>query len=405
MSSDDALIAEIERLSGAIDRHKSKPQPQPTYAPRFHQPRNTFVNPAYPHKKYINPALTNKTIVNPPTAKSDKPAIAPASSSSSTAEADPNASRELVVNGVAFESSTRKLVRKDLVKPELTGSASTSRPRAPYVRKGGNLVAGNRVHKPKFSKRKPLGGRNNMVLDNIKGIRTGKIPKQRRKNQIDKQCRFFTMTGVCQRGLTCPYQHDAEKIAICPQFLSRNCPNTEDTCHLSHDPTPNRVPLCHHFQNHGRCTRQDCPYPHIRVGKKDGICRDFAVLGYCDKGIDCDKQHLRECPDFAEKGVCPTKGCRLPHVIRANRRRQPATVAVATTAARATNDNSTTSSGGLSVLSSAGPVAAGTEEEYIALTFEESEDEEEAEDEGEESSEEEASEEEEEDDAPLDVHM
>ena len=35
------------------------------------------------------------------------------------------------------------------------------------------------------------------------------------------------------------------------------------------------------------------------------------------------RSHVRECPDFAEKGTCTTKGCKLPHVIRANRKRQP----------------------------------------------------------------------------------
>lgn len=61
----------------------------------------------------------------------------------------------------------------------------------------------------------------------------------------------------------------------------------------------------------------------MNVGARQGVCRDFAVLGYCEKGLDCDKQHVRECPDFAEKGACSTKGCKLPHVIRANRTRKP----------------------------------------------------------------------------------
>lgn len=43
------------------------------------------------------------------------------------------------------------------------------------------------------------------------------------------------------------------------------------------------------------------------------------MLGYCARGVDCEKTHVRECPDFAERGVCGTKGCKLPHVIRANR--------------------------------------------------------------------------------------
>jgi hypothetical protein len=60
----------------------------------------------------------------------------------------------------------------------------------------------------------------------------------------------------------------------------------------------------------------------VNVGQRQGVCRDFAVLGYCERGLDCGHQHVRECPDFAEKGTCETKGCKLPHVIRANRNRK-----------------------------------------------------------------------------------
>jgi len=143
------------------------------------------------------------------------------------------------------------------------------------------------------------------------------------RKYVDKPCPRFTTTGSCSRGLTCPYKHDPSKIAICWNFLQGNCPNSEETCNLSHDPTPERTPLCLHFVNKGRCTRDNCPFPHVKVGARHGVCRDFAVLGYCEKGLDCDKQHVRECPDFAEKGTCSTKGCKLPHVIRANRNRKP----------------------------------------------------------------------------------
>jgi hypothetical protein len=120
------------------------------------------------------------------------------------------------------------------------------------------------------------------------------------------------------------YQHDASKIAICWNFLQGNCPNNADSCQLSHDPTPQRTPLCVHFANNGRCTRDKCPFPHVRVGPRHAVCRDFAVLGFCDRGLDCDKHHVRECPDFVENGACTTKGCKLPHVIRANRNRKAA---------------------------------------------------------------------------------
>jgi len=180
-------------------------------------------------------------------------------------------------------------------------------------------------------------------------------------------------TGSCNRGLTCMYKHDPAKIAICWPYLQGNCPHTAETCPLSHDSNPHRTPLCVHFANAGRCTRANCPYPHVHVGRREGVCRDFAVLGYCEAGIDCSKQHVRECPDFAESGECPNKSCKLPHVIRANRARKPASApvpaAVTASSVLPVDDN----------LASDVAVPALTVQdsqlgdEYISLTFNESE--------------------------------
>lgn len=116
----------------------------------------------------------------------------------------------------------------------------------------------------------------------------------------------------------------------------------------------------------------------MNVGQRQGVCRDFAVLGYCERGLDCNHQHVRECPDFAEKGTCETKGCKLPHVIRANRNRK------------------VTNSGNEEVEKMAKEVVTAEDgqlgDEFISLTFRESdsEDDEESDDEedGEESDEE-----------------
>ena len=145
-----------------------------------------------------------------------------------------------------------------------------------------------------------------------------------------------------------------------------------------------------HFANNGRCNRPNCPFPHVRVGQREGICRDFAVLGYCEKGLDCDKQHIRECPDFAEKGSCTTLGCKLPHVIRANRNRKAAARPPSSSSSSAPGPASGSSSG---TASSVGSEAAARSDsasssrqvtaedaqlgdEFISLTFHESESEE-----------------------------
>ena len=187
--------------------------------------------------------------------------------------------------------------------------------------------------------------------------------------------------GACSRGLTCMYQHDPNKIAICWNFLHGNCSNTAETCSLSHDPTPERTPLCVHFANNGRCTRENCPFPHVRVGQRHGVCRDFAVLGYCSKGLDCELQHVRECPDFAEKGACSTKGCKLPHVIRANRNRKPPVPTgslapdIAAASSSTVTPGSDTSSDNVSSSQYVPLKDARLGDEYISLMFNESEEE------------------------------
>ncbi|KAJ3489654.1 hypothetical protein NLI96_g1993 [Meripilus lineatus] len=370
-SSAAALKLEIARLTGAIQRRKTedarvRPYPQPSARPRS----NVYVNPNYkpPSKQAPPPAATFNQRLSGPL-------------SSTT--------HDVVIGGVAFESSGRSLVRKDLPKPATT-TVQPSRPPRSYTR-----PPVSRGYIPK-----PIRGRatnRNMTLTNSRrpyqsvfthayqepsAILTGRFRSRRvsKKTKVDKPCPRFTTTGAspntmlnheigllkrllghrlsltitpfslsplgaCNRGLTCMYQHDPAKIAICWNFLQGNCPNTAETCNLSHDPTPERTPLCVHFaNNHGRCTRPNCLFPHVRVGQRQGVCRDFAVLGYCEKGLDCEQSHVRECPDFAEKGVCNTKGCKLPHVIRANRNRKATTTNASSNPSAVSSTSSTGSS-------------------------------------------------------------
>ncbi|EPQ56350.1 hypothetical protein GLOTRDRAFT_39633, partial [Gloeophyllum trabeum ATCC 11539] len=272
-----------------------------------------------------------------------------------------------------------------------------SRPRPEFNRnEAGHLINANRQYKPRSSRPRPGRPIRNMTLNNnVRPYQARRAAKQRKYS--DKPCPRFTTTGTCSRGLTCMYQHDPDKIAICWPFLQGTCPNTAETCNLSHDPSPQRVPVCMHFANNGRCTRENCPFPHVRLGPRQGVCRDFAVLGYCEKGLDCEKNHVRECPDFAEKGVCETKGCKLPHVIRANRsRKAPAasgagsssvtssTQVADQTSASASKGNSGSSSE-TNTASAAHPPPVSVEDaqigdEYISLTFHESDESEDASD-------------------------
>jgi hypothetical protein len=103
------------------------------------------------------------------------------------------------------------------------------------------------------------------------------------------------------------------------RYLRNACPLGE-ACPLSHDPNGHRMPHCTKFPDckYGAA----CRYPHVHVSPRAAICRPFATVGYCDRGLACPERHVRECPEFSDKGTCSTKGCRLPHIIR--KRRDPA---------------------------------------------------------------------------------
>ncbi|KAG9084472.1 hypothetical protein FRC07_013628, partial [Ceratobasidium sp. 392] len=290
------ILEEISRLSGAIDRHKSQAQ---------HPPRGGYRGA----RPYIPPSQR-------------KPYAYPNSTSGSS---NTNAPQEVVLGGQVFQSGRggKSLVRKgapiaarppshsSFKSTPTTSPSISSTPLAtpptqpqPLVHAGKNkLVAANRIGKTKppppppavlAAKRARLA-KLSATLGNVQAHRNQRAFGKRkmslkRVKVVDKPCRFWTRTGVCQNGNTCPYQHDPNKTAICPRFVTNDCPNTALTCPLSHDSTPERMPLCVHFQNAGRCRLgSSCPYPHVYLGPdnvKSGVCRDFAVLGYCGKGVE-----------------------------------------------------------------------------------------------------------------------
>lgn len=54
------------------------------------------------------------------------------------------------------------------------------------------------------------------------------------------------------------------------------------------------------------------------------MCRAFAVYGFCERGAECDERHVVECPEFSRTGECKTKGCKLPHRLKASMLRKNA---------------------------------------------------------------------------------
>ena len=107
-------------------------------------------------------------------------------------------------------------------------------------------------------------------------------------------------------------------MAICKTLIYKgSC--SDEFCAVSHEPSPHNMPSCLHFQQ-GRCTKDDCRFIHVNVGREATNCVAFGTLGYCEKGSACTELHLRECPFFSNKGFCHWKdSCRLGHVHRASR--------------------------------------------------------------------------------------
>ena len=126
--------------------------------------------------------------------------------------------------------------------------------------------------------------------------------------------------GSCAYGPKCAFVHDPSQVAVCREFLRSGSCSQGQHCDLSHDLTYDRVPACVHFVR-GACTKENCPYPHIRANPAATVCRAFTTLGYCSKGVQCKEKHVFECPDYAE-GKCHNPKCRLPHVDRAGQLRQ-----------------------------------------------------------------------------------
>lgn len=111
---------------------------------------------------------------------------------------------------------------------------------------------------------------------------------------------------------------------MCKDYLQTGACPAGESCDLSHDPTPERVPACLHFLR-GKCSNPSCRYAHVRVNPSAPVCKDFATIGYCARGADCAERHVHECPNYANTGVCRKEKCHLPHVDRAGQIKKYAT--------------------------------------------------------------------------------
>ncbi|KAK6462407.1 hypothetical protein DFJ63DRAFT_154413 [Scheffersomyces coipomensis] len=152
-----------------------------------------------------------------------------------------------------------------------------------------------------------------------KNGRTLKCTGGRTRKSPTDPCRYFTRTGICQKGSHCKYTHDRSKIKICNQYLIDKCFNKN--CLLSHSCNEFNTPWCKYFLEN-KCKNSNCKFLHHKPPRYDDssveiwVCRPFAVGGWCDRGTRCPFLHLLNCPDFEEDGVCHRgKSCELSHPI------------------------------------------------------------------------------------------
>ncbi|CAO1631420.1 unnamed protein product [Sympodiomycopsis kandeliae] len=269
---------------------------------------------------------------------------------------------EVIIDGVVFvfDETGTKLVKKpvqpvgeaavlDVDNTQVDSSTSTSPSKAPlrtsvngqaFVRtKGGNLISAELAEKrkaqkesqAKMKKMTQLGqqiGQNEKVRSANRKSQNKSLGHSAKSSGPKGLCSFFTKTGQCKRGLSCPYQHDSSKLAICPGALRPSgCNQPQGLCPLSHQLSPHRVPHCVHYLRSRTCRNGDnCLYAHppvsIGISATSPVCMGFARVGWCPNGESCSSRHTFDCPDFLEKGTCERKGCKLQHVIRSNEQLQ-----------------------------------------------------------------------------------
>ncbi|XP_066423113.1 zinc finger CCCH domain-containing protein 3 isoform X1 [Molothrus aeneus] len=145
------------------------------------------------------------------------------------------------------------------------------------------------------------------------------IRQAKQKKKKKEYCMYYNRFGKCNRGDSCPYIHDPEKVAVCTRFLRGTCKKTDGTCPFSHKVSKDKMPVCSYYLK-GICSNSNCPYSHVYVSRKAEVCQDF-LKGYCPMGEKCKKKHTLVCPDFAKKGVCP-KGARCK-LLHPQKRRHP----------------------------------------------------------------------------------
>ncbi|XP_077572551.1 zinc finger CCCH domain-containing protein 3 isoform X2 [Stigmatopora nigra] len=142
------------------------------------------------------------------------------------------------------------------------------------------------------------------------------VIRQARQKKQRQYCMYYNRFGKCNRGSSCTYIHDPDKVAVCTRFLRGTCKQSDGACPFSHKVDKEKMPVCSYFLK-GICNNSNCPYSHVYVSHKAKVCEDF-IKGYCPEGEKCKKKHTLVCPDFSKNGSCLLgPRCKLQHHQRA----------------------------------------------------------------------------------------
>ena len=120
-----------------------------------------------------------------------------------------------------------------------------------------------------------------------------------KKKYVDKPCLGFTTTSALPTHCALTSEPVSGSLSLHPLFYRF----LQSWPHIAH------LFVCT-FVNAGRYTRANCLYP--LVGHCEGVCRDFAVLGYCEASIECSEQHVYECPDLLRVVSARTSSANFP---------------------------------------------------------------------------------------------
>ncbi|XP_015189117.1 PREDICTED: GATA zinc finger domain-containing protein 7 [Polistes dominula] len=232
---------------------------------------------------------------------------------------------ELVtIGGIVYKSSRNQLVRRSYsLKKKLT--ANTKRDKF-IIATNGKKLCRLKLSSKDTPNKKNVHQTNDLKLSSVSNnfkttykknisnkVKQRSIQILRNKMRKNNQpCLFFQRFGYCanEKKGTCSKLHDKKQISVCKKFLQGKC--MLDSCPLSHDVGPEKMPTCKYFLE-ACCLRDQCPYRHVKVSSSTPICIEF-LQGYCSKGNECKLQHEHLCPEYSKTGNCNKgKKCPYPH--------------------------------------------------------------------------------------------